>query len=501
LGPRTLRWQLALSVTALIGISFAITFVAVYRGTGSSLSQQIDRDLAGDAATLSRTLQKAPGHSARQLRVTAERYVSSQPYTGSSSLLFALVPGEAPASNQPELLSKNAPADEGETVAEQQQENRAALALTQSRGGYSTVKLPDVGQLRLLRRDVPTVKGPTVVIGVGESLTPVHRAQVGVARAFILAGVLVLVCALAAAYLLGTRLSAPLRRVAGVAARVDAGDLHPRIHDLRHPPDEVRVLADAFNHMLDRLTEAFAGQRAFVADASHELRTPLTVMRGQLELLALDDTPSADEVRRVTKLVQTEIARISRLVDDLLLLAKAERSELLRPETVDIGSYVAELWDAARMLAARRFELGAIPAGTLRVDPDRLTQALRNLISNAVQHTASPDGLVRVSAVAEGARIRFIVDDDGPGIAADQRQLVFGRFHRTDSARDRGTGGAGLGLAIVQAIAQSHGGWVQANSSPDGGARIELELPGFTPAKSAARVSGRRDLAAGRAHQ
>ena len=175
-----------------------------------------------------------------------------------------------------------------------------------------------------------------MTIGVGEPLASVTHAQNGLARAFILAGVLALLGALLGAYLIGTRLSRPLRSMAAVAARVDAGDLHPRIHDLGGQGEEVRVLADAFNHMLDRLTDAFAGQRAFVADASHELRTPLTVIRGQLEVLAAQSAPSGEEVRRVERLVQSEIARISRLVDDLLLLAKAEQTQFLRIEPIEL---------------------------------------------------------------------------------------------------------------------------------------------------------------------
>ena len=151
------------------------------------------------------------------------------------------------------------------------------------------------------------------------------------ARAFILAGILTFAGAVLASYLIGTRVSRPLRRMAAVATRVDAGDLHPRIHDEAAQGDEVRVLAVAFNHMLDRLTDAFACQRAFVADASHELRTPLTVIRGQLEVLAGQRNPSGDEVRRVEALVQAEIARISRLVDDLLLLAMPSRRSSCAP--------------------------------------------------------------------------------------------------------------------------------------------------------------------------
>jgi two-component system OmpR family sensor kinase len=318
---------------------------------------------------------------------------------------------------------------------------------------------------------------------VGEPRASDAHAQRGVARAFLLAGLLALACALLAAYLVGSRLSRPLRRMAAVATRVNAGELHPRMRDPGGQSDEVTVLADAFDHMLDRLTEAFAGQRAFVADASHELRTPLTVIRGQLEVLAAQAEPSGDEVRRVEGLVQAEIARISRLVDDLLLLAKTEQIEFLRVEQIALPIYVGQLWDGMSLLATRRFELGPVPAGTLRADPDRLAQALRNLVGNAIDHTAAQHGLVRLQVQAlPGRQIRFLVEDDGPGIPLDQRERVFHRFHRTDAARDRASGGTGLGLAIVRAIADAHGGTVTAGSSPEGGARFTLELPGFTPA-------------------
>ncbi len=322
-----------------------------------------------------------------------------------------------------------------------------------------------------------------MTIGVAESLTTVAHAQRGVARTFILAGILALAGAIFAAYLIGVRVSRPLRRMASVAARVAGGDLHPRIHDVGAQSDEVKVLADAFNHMLDRLTDAFAGQRAFVADASHELRTPLTVIRGQLEVLAAQGSPPAEEVRRVERLVQAEIARISRLVDDLLLLAKTEQTQDLRIQWIDIGRFVEELWAGMSLLASRRFELGPVPAGTLRADPDRLVQALRNLVCNAIEHTAPDHGLVRMRLErAPHERIRFIVEDDGPGIPLEERERVFHRFHRIDAARDRASGGTGLGLAIVRAITDAHGGTVKAGQSPEEGAAIELELPGFTAA-------------------
>jgi two-component system, OmpR family, sensor kinase len=482
IAPAGLRWRLAGWVTLVTLACTAIVFGAVYRGTGQQLRHQIDGEIAGDAAELAHNLALADAHTPAQLAQAATRYIHDQPFGASSTLLFALIPGQAPSTNRPELFG-NPPPDDGETLAEQEQENRLSARLPVAPDGYTTLPLPDIGNLRLIKRSLRVPGGLDVTIGVGEPLAAVAHAQRGVARAFILAALLALAGALLGAYVIGTRVSRPLRSMAAVAARVDAGDLHPRIHDADGQSEEVRVLADAFNRMLDRLTDAFAGQRAFVADASHELRTPLTVIRGQLEVLASQREPSAEEVRRVERLVQAEIARISRLVDDLLLLARTEQNEFLRVESIDLPVYVRELWDGASLLADRRFELGPVPAGTLRADPDRLAQALRNLITNAIDHTAPERGLVRMRVEGRaGGRVRFLVEDDGPGVPAGQRERVFSRFHRTDAARDRASGGTGLGLAIVRAIADAHGGSVSAGASPEGGARIELELPGFAPA-------------------
>lgn len=308
----------------------------------------------------------------------------------------------------------------------------------------------------------------------------IDRDISGDVHAFLLAVGMTLVGALVGAWAIGTRFSRPLQRMAAVAQRVDGGDLHPRIHGVGGS-DELEVLADAFNHMLDRLTDAFAGQRAFVADASHELRTPLTVVRGQLEVLAAAAKPSEQEVRRVERLAQAEISRIGRLVDDLLLLAKAEQGEFLRVEPIELERFVAELWDGMSLIAARRFELAEVPVGVLLADPDRVAQALRNLIGNAIDHTDPEVGLVRMAVEpTSGGWVSFAIEDDGPGIPVDQRERVFDRFHRTDSARDRASGGTGLGLAIVRAIAQAHGGRVVAAQSNAGGARIAFDLPNFS---------------------
>ena len=480
LAPRGLRWRLAAWFTLVMLLCTGIVFVAVYRGTGSQVRQQIDRELSGDAAELTHNLRAAKPGSYTELAAAAQAYVRTQPFSASSRLLFVQIPGRPTVSNSPELVAAQAP-DGDESPAVQSYENRLARKLVRAPIGFTTVPAPDVDDVRLLKVPVHLQNGLAVTIGAGEALRDVVRAQDSVARAFVLAGILALAAVLIASYFVGARVSAPLRRMASVAAEVDGGDLHPRIEHREGEAFEIGVLTDAFNHMLDRLTEAFAGQREFIADASHELRTPLTVIRGQLEVLAAQEHPSAQEVRRVEALVRAEVARVSRLVDDLLLLARSEHSEqFLRPEPIALDPYVEELWDGMTLLAERRFELGPLPRGTLLADRDRLAQALRNLISNAINHTSPEQGLVRLTVSPEGdGRIRFVVDDDGPGIPPAERDRVFDRFHRTDAARDRASGGTGLGLAIVRAIAEAHGGAVTAGSSPEGGARLELVLPGF----------------------
>jgi signal transduction histidine kinase len=251
--------------------------------------------------------------------------------------------------------------------------------------------------------------------------------------------------------------------------------------ELGGPHDEVRVLAHAFDQMLERLGNAFARQTAFVADASHELRTPLTIARGQLEVLAMTPDPSPEEIRHVEGVVRTEIDRMARLVEDLLLLAHAGEDHFLRPEPIDLAEFLAGIVDGLRpTVADRRLELGSVPPVVLDADPDRIAQALRNLLRNALVHT-EPGGTVRLSAEVQDDRVRLVVDDDGPGIPAEDRDRIFDRFARLDASRARDGGGAGLGLSIVRVIADAHGGAVWAQRSPAGGARFVLEL-GAAPA-------------------
>jgi signal transduction histidine kinase len=324
-------------------------------------------------------------------------------------------------------------------------------------------------------------KGPSSGEGSGEvnessRFSTIKDAQDDVEKTFFLIGGAALLAALLASYLLAARTAAPLQSFAETAAEVDGGDLSPRLDPGPAAPSELRALADAFNHMLERLEDAFARQRRFVSDASHELRSPLTVIRGQLEVLARSDAPAAAEVRRVERLALAEMARVERLVEDLLSLTRLDEGVGPSPRELAAGSFLRELIAASD----ERAEAAELAEGSLRADPDLIAQVLRNLIDNARRH-AGEGGRVSVSSAAVPGGLRVQVDDDGPGIPPAERERVFDRFHRTQAARDRASGGSGLGLGIARSILASHGGRIWIEDSPLGGARVSFELPGFTP--------------------
>jgi two-component system, OmpR family, sensor kinase len=475
----SIRWRFTVWVSVVMIASIGVTFAIVLSETTSRLRTQIDRDLKGETSQLAQSFDLLSAGPPAALASAARRYVTAQPLRSIGTVLFVIVPGQGLVSNRPELFGARRP-DDGENSKQQVAENELATRLARPRLGFSTQTLADAGSVRMLERPV-TVGGMRVTVGAGEPLGSVTRARHGVIQSFLLAGLFVVLAVVIGSYLVGTRVTAPLRRMARIAARVDAGDLEPRMDVPESRHDEIGVLATAFNRMLERLEEGFRSQRAFIADASHELRTPLTVIQGQLEVLALNPDPEAAEVRRVERLVAAEINRMRRLVDDLLLLAQAERMDFLAVDVIEVRRFLTQLWDGATLTADRRFELGEVPDGQLRADPDRLAQAVRNLINNAVNHTRLGDGTVRLEALeATPGELVIAISDDGPGIGPGELERIFERFHRSGYSRAAAIGGSGLGLAIVRAIIEAHGGTATAsNGGLRGGARFELHLPGF----------------------
>jgi signal transduction histidine kinase len=453
-----LRPRLTLLVATVVVVCMAIAFAAVYRGTVSRLTSRTDSDLRGDMAALRAGIRPGLGDP-DGVHARAVAFLRQEPFRDTAHVVFVVVPGHRTLSNDRELSSASP----------------AARAFIGGPPGAGFRRAPEAGRVRLLVQEVRRDGRLVARLGVGEPTAARDRAQHVVLDAFLVAGGIGVLAALLGGLVVASWVARPLRRMAGVAARVDRGDLAPRMQvDGRR--DEVRVLGDAFDHMLDRLEEAFARQEAFVADASHELRTPLTVVRGQIELLALQDAPDPGDVRRVERIVMRELERMNRLVDDLLLLAQTGEEGFVRTEPVDLADLVDEALAGLRGVEERRLQVDGVPPLVVEADPDRLAQALRNLVRNGLAHTA-PGGSVRIGVEHDAQAVRIVVDDDGPGIAPEDRERVFDRFQRTETGRLRWARGAGLGLAIVRAVAQAHGGRAWAADAPGGGARLVVELP------------------------
>ena len=466
-----LRPRITLLVAGVVAVCLAAGFAAVYRGTVSKLRSATDHGLREDLRGLRA---QVDGTTPSQIQAQARRYIAGQSFRPTTHVVFVVPPGLPLVTNVPELLDIDR-GDPDDPPAERRQEAAEARQVLQQGPGFSERRLPGVGPVRVLVAERRLPSG-VVRYGLAEPTEPTKTAGETVAQAFLVAGALAMAAALAGGLLVASRIANPLRRMARVAQRVDAGDLSPRM-EMGGPDDEVRVLAHSFDQMLGRLQDAFDRQTAFIADASHELRTPLTIVRGQLEVLAMEEHPSAEDVRRVEDVVRTEIDRMGRLVEDLVLLAHARDDGFVRAEPVDLPDFLTGILDGLRPTADRRMVLSdPVPPVVLTADPDRLAQALRNLLRNAIVHT-EPGGLVRVTAVEDDGIVRVIVDDDGPGIAPEDRDRVFDRLARLDAARSRDHGGAGLGLAIVRAIVAAHGGAIWIERSPEGGARFVMELP------------------------
>ena len=285
-------------------------------------------------------------------------------------------------------------------------------------------------------------------------------------------GIGVLILASLLAWVIAGRVLAPLRVLRDTARSITESDLTRRI--AVEGDDELADLARTFNEMLDRLEEAFASQKSFISDAGHELRTPITIIRGHLDVMG--DDPQ--DRRETLELVDDELDRMGRLVNDLLLLAKASRPDFLQPETVDLSDLTHELFAKASALADRDWRLAAVGSGRIVADRQRLTQALMNLSQNAVSHTSAGDAVELGTELRHG-RVRLWVEDTGPGVPEHEQERIFERFvrlHRSPVGE-----GAGLGLAITGAVATAHGGFVELDSRPGEGARFTVVIPTEPP--------------------
>lgn len=278
----------------------------------------------------------------------------------------------------------------------------------------------------------------------------------------------VLTAASILAWIAAGRVLAPLRILTETARSITESDLTRRIPV--KSSDEIAELATTFNEMLDRLQSSFSSQRNFLDDVGHELRTPITIVRGHLELLS--DDP--EEQRETVELVTDELDRMSRFVEDLLLLAKTEQPNFLTLETLEIGLLMEELYAKAKALASRDWRLEDRGSGRIVADRQRITQAIMNLAQNATQHTTEGD-VIALGSELTNNNVSFWVRDTGAGVSLPDQKQIFERFARGSSGHH--SEGAGLGLSIVRAISEAHGGRVELRSQPGIGSTFTLVLP------------------------
>jgi len=305
------------------------------------------------------------------------------------------------------------------------------------------------------------------------------EAELAVVRRVILVALpLILLAAGIGGYWLATRGLRPLERVAGQARRITETNLETRL-EIAGAAEEVTALVASFNELLSRLDQSFATMRRFVADASHELRTPVAIIRGEADV-ALSQERGATEYRESLGIILDESRRVSRLIDDLLNLARADSGRvMLHTQGFYLNELVAECCRAVQGLAsARTVQLECAACGDLQFtgDEELLRRLTLNLLENAIRYTPA-GGKVSASVQREGGGVRLVVADTGIGIAAGDRSRVFERFYRAGEARSRKDGGFGLGLAIVQWIAESHRGTVECASQVGEGSRFTVTLP------------------------
>ena len=467
----SLRARLLIVTVGLVAVGLLVADLLTYRALATSLSQRLDEQLQQAQPFAVHALQQdgsggfgEPGPM-EAVGPPAGTYAAFLDPSGAivRDTFFDAPGGTTPA---PPTLPADLPGSTGGGTG-------TATFTASSTDGIdyrteATGPLPDRG---------------TLVVGI-----PLTEAQATLHRLvrielLVTLGVIVLVAGLAW-WLVRVGLR-PLEGIGETAGAIAAGDLSRRVE----PADdrtEVGRLGTSLNTMLAQIEVAFEERRAsearlrrFIADASHELRTPLTSIRGYAELFRRGASARPEDLATSMARIEAEAERMGVLVDDLLLLARLDQGRPLEHDPVDLARVAADAVDAARAIdPARPIELDASAPAMLPGDAGRLRQVLDNLLENARVH--SPAGTpTRVQVRRDGTDVVLTVADEGPGMDADTAARAFERFYRGDPARSRATGGAGLGLSIVAAIVEAHGGTV-ALLPTDTGATFEVRIPANT---------------------
>lgn len=376
------------------------------------------------------------------------------------TFLIAIIDGQfydSSPRSRPEILANNS------QLMQEWQSLKEAIE------GEWTTSDPDIGRVLYLTKPI-VVRGEVRGVFIASHITAgeVNEA-IDVVKISLGIWLIILILAAVAAWLASGKVLNPLHKLSQTVSSIDESDLERRIPVTG--VGEIAQLTERFNQMLERLQKVFRSQRELLNDAGHELRTPITIIQGHLELMGNDP----QEQQETLEIVFDELNRMSRLVNNLILLAKAERFDFLQEESIDISLFTQELYSKITKLAQRNWQITNLGQGTFYGDRQRLTQAIINLAQNAVQHTEESDTIILASE-SDRHTVSFWIEDTGVGFDPQERELIFKRFGRVGK-NHRHSQGQGLGLSIVRAIAQAHKGKVEANSEIGKGATFTLILP------------------------
>ena len=372
------------------------------------------------------------------------------------------------------------------------QADSSLIAAAAAHGAEETVAVHeyDAGGVRWAYVSVPvTVDGSddvghyVAVIDVQEAFSAVNRPHLTFAAVCLVSLVLIAIVG----YSVAGRLLAPLRSLRNTAQRITDDDLTQRIPEEQlSSNDEVADLGRTVNAMLDRLSTSFDTQRNLLDDAGHELRTPITIVRGHLELMDPDDPADVADVRDLSL---DELDRMQRLVDDIMVLAKSRRPDFIQPAEVVLSDLLVAVLDKVTSLADRNWKIDAMDDTVVLLDQQRVTQALVQLVANAIRFT-EPGAVIALGGRRYGLEVRLWVRDEGTGIPPEDQRQIFARFAR--AKEDDHHLGAGLGLAIVSAIAHAHQGRIALTSALGEGSTFTLCLP-MDPATTDSTATDRAD--------
>lgn len=465
----TLRTRVTLAFAGVLALLLLLFSAVLYAGMAYALYAELDRSLAGRAAEVAHAVRVMPRQQWQpRLWVMPGMTVFATP-----DLFMQILD----ADGQPLLRSSNLQDEQLPAVLPESEADR-----------YLTTQ---VGETRLRLYSLPVVRGDRTLLVV-QTARPLRELDFTLWRlrwTLFSGSLLTLVLSAGLVAWLTRAFVAPLARITRTATQIEAaGDLQMRV-DYAGPPDEIGQFAAAFNAMLtrlqgayNRLSTAYQAQRRFLADISHQLRTPLTVIRGNADLLQrmqqTTDAVQTSEVQEVVADLSDAAAHLSRLVDHLLTLARAEAGQPLVKEPVALAEVLDEAARQGRRLTeGRRFEVAGLERAegcTVLGQRDYLVQLLLILLENAGKYTP-PGGRVQLQVTTDGAAAQITVADDGPGIDPRHLEQIFERFYRAPGAT--GTDGTGLGLAIGRWIAAEHGGRLTVRSAPGQGSRFTVHLP------------------------